>query len=247
MYLNLSSSDGEHSWDAKLGASVGLYRFEGLWSIDLGSEIELVATPDNDIHFQPRVFYWQESLFAMRRDGSLDWGLGYYHRCRHDVDNIAEENAFAQVLERVCIWDSLSLRAYPRPLEWSWMGGLSGSARLTLDEHYYVLLQDSVPGQYAGRSVSLEDLVDTLAVGLVAEPLRWKAAAWYLAVKEYTDFYRASGGASVSADVLAETGVALRGRGSSLEAFARYERFAETLVDPWRQAGEYLTLGLRAN
>ena len=184
-----STSDGAHNWDVKLGASIEMYRFANLWAVDLGSEIELLASPNNDIQFQPIVFYWQESLFVMRRDGFLDWGLGYYHRCRHDVDNIAEEYSLGEDIERVCIWDSVTLRAYPAPFVWRWDAATSGSVRFTLDEHYYGIREDDVPEQYADRSLSLDNLVDTIALGLVSEPLRWTSLGWYVDLKEYTDFY----------------------------------------------------------
>jgi hypothetical protein len=238
------SSDDEHAWDAKLGSSVEMFRLRNFLSVDLGSEIELVASPDNDIQFKPRVFYWQESFFVMQRAGILDWGIGYYHRCRHDIDNIAEQEQFGEDLERVCIYDSVTFRAYPATIQWNWSGGSAGSARFTLDEHYYVLRQDTVPSQYSARELSIDGLIDTIAPGLEFEPLRRGPLGWYLDLKEYTDFYY-EGALVTSADVMAETGIIFHGIGARFAFFLRYEHFAETLVDPWRQAGSYSSLGLK--
>ena len=239
-----ATSDEDHSWDARLGASIGLYRVGNSFSVDAASEIELVASPNNEIRLKPRAFFWQESLFAMRRDGALDWGLGYYHRCRHDVDNLYEEGAFGEELERVGIWDSLSLRLYPRPLSWDWGGGIA-SLRFTVDEHHYVLSQDSIPARYAGRELSLNDLADTLALGLILVPYRRGELGFSIALKEYTDLYRKGDDLSLAVDYTAEADLTLYGHRSSLSAFVRYERFAETLMDPWRQEGNYLLVGLR--
>jgi len=239
-----AASDEDHSWDARLGARVGLYRIGNSLSLDAASEIELVSSPNNEIRLKPRAFFWQESLFAMRRDGALDWGLGYYHRCRHDVDNLYEEGAFGEELERIGIWDSLSLRLYPRPLAWSWGGGFA-SLRLTADWHHYVLSQDCIPDRYAGRDLSLNDLADTLALGLILEPYRRGDLGFSIALKEYTDLYRKGDELSLAADYTAEAALVLYGPRSSLSAFIRYERFAETLMDPWRQKGDYLLIGLR--
>ncbi len=240
----LASSDGEHAWDAKLGASVEVFRLRNLWSVDIGSDVELVASPNDDIHFKPRVFYWQESLFVMRRWKAVDWGIGYYHRCRHDIDNLDEYEMFnGEKLERVCIYDSVTLRAYPDPIGWNWGGGASGSARLTLDEHAYVLRQDSFDNSGADP-LTLNNLLDTVALGLETEPFRRGMVGWYLNFKEYTDIYN-SGGLVLSADILAETGLRFHGAGAAFDVFLRFEHFAETLMDPWRQEGDYLSLGLR--
>jgi hypothetical protein len=87
--------------------------------------------------------------------------------------------------------------------------------------------------------------MDTVALGLVAEPLRWGNWAWYLDIKEYTDFYRDGGSLVVSEDYFAEMGIRLHGDRASIGAFLRFEHFAETLVEPWRQEGDYLSIGLR--
>ncbi|MGO8693648.1 MAG: hypothetical protein ACLQMF_08265 [Rectinemataceae bacterium] len=240
----LASSDGEHTWNAKLGASVEIFRLRNLWSVDIGSDVELVASPNDDIHFKPRVFYWQESLFVMRQYDFIDLGIGYYHRCRHDIDNIAEQAMFGQDLERVCIYDSVTLRAYPKPFTWGWGKGEEGSARFTLDEHAYVLRQDSMSAQ-SSQPLTLNGLLDTVALGLETEPFRYGRVGWYFNLKEYTDFYNAEGGIVLSADLLAETGFGFHGNGGEFVVFLRFEHFAETLMDPWRQEGDYLSLGLR--
>ena len=241
----LSSTDEDHSYDAKLGAYVELFRLRNLWSVDAASEIELVANPANDIQFQPRVFFWQESIFAMQHLDFLDWGIGYYHRCRHDIDNLAQFQQAGLLLERVCIYDSVTLRAYPLPLRWNWGGGAAGSARFTLDDHYFVLRVDDAQSRYGGRQLTLTDLVDSLALGLELEPLRLRFLACYVAFKVFTDLYGPAGQPTLSSDYLAETGIRFRGAGARLAFYLRYERFAETLMDPWRQTGTYLSFGIR--
>lgn len=243
----VGSSDNDHTWDAKMGAYEELYRSRNLWSVAVASDLELIANPDNDIDFFPRVFYWQESLFYMRRADWFDWGLGYYHRCRHDIDNLSQYIVEGIELERVCIYDSITLRLLSRPVLWAWdSGGLDrASLRMTVDEHYYVIRQDATLVPEADRGLLLTDLTDSLVVGLLAQPFRRNNFSWYLTGKECTDLYLPGGAPVVSADVLAETGLQWHGASASIALFFRYEHFAETLEEPRRQPGDYVTIGLQ--
>ncbi len=243
----VSSSDSDHTWDVKMGAYEELYRFRNLWSVTVASDIELIANPHDSIDFFPRVFFWQESLFYMRHTDWLDWGLGYYHRCRHDIDNLSQYLVEGVELERVCIYDSVTLRLLSRPFTWAWDDQADlASIRLTLDEHWYVIRQDTTLLPEAGLGLRLTDLADSLVVGLVAEPFRRGSFSWYLSGKECTDLYAPGGAPAISADILAETGLRWRGSSASLALFFRYEHFAETLEEPWRQPGDYLSIGLKA-
>jgi hypothetical protein len=243
----VSTSDSDHAWNAKMGACEELYRFRNLWSVTVASDIELIANPHNDIDFSPRVFYWQESLFYMRHTDWFDWGLGYYHRCRHDIDNLGTFVYDDVELERSCIYDSVTLRLLSRPFVWAWDSGGANRAslRLTLDEHYYVIRQDISLLSNTGPGPTLTELADSLVVGLLVEPFRRGNFSWYLTGRECTDLYLPAGAPVVAADVLAETGLRWRGAAAGFSLFVRYEHFAETLEEPWRQPGDYVSIGLR--
>jgi hypothetical protein len=241
----VSTTDGDHNWDARLGANIEAFRYENRLSVDIASDIELIADGHNDIGFRPRVFYWQESLFVMESAGFLDFGLGYYHRCSHPVDNLIEYLDTGNRLQRSAIWDSVTLRAYTEPVGFVWGNGTKGSIRGTFDNHAYVLTHDYVPSEYSNRRRSLSTLLDTCVFGIEAEPLRWGDLGWYVDAKAFFDIYRGTGKAFLSPSALAETGLTVHGRGGELSTFLRWERETETLVEPWRQDGDYLTIGMR--
>lgn len=80
--------DEEHAWIQRLGAIIELVRFGMHSSLSFASEIEFIANPHNDIRFNPRAVFWQEGFLFTHYTGSHYWQLGYYHRCKHDVDNL---------------------------------------------------------------------------------------------------------------------------------------------------------------
>lgn len=82
------SGDREHAWIQRIGALVELVRIGDRSSLAFASEIEFIANPDNDIRFNPRAVFWQEGLLFTYKAGQSFWQLGYYHRCKHDVDNL---------------------------------------------------------------------------------------------------------------------------------------------------------------
>ena len=80
--------DHEHAWLQRLGVFVEMFRVGEQSSLAFVGEIEFIANPDNDIRFNPRAVFWQEGFLFTQRAGELFWQLGYYHRCKHDVDNL---------------------------------------------------------------------------------------------------------------------------------------------------------------
>lgn len=80
--------DSEHAWIQRLGAIIELVRIGENASLAFASEIEFIANPHNDIRFNPRAIFWQEGFLLTHRAGKNYWQIGYYHRCKHDVDNL---------------------------------------------------------------------------------------------------------------------------------------------------------------
>lgn len=81
------SSDGERfAYSMVFGGSGVFYRWDesALWFSVVAN---VVATPFNDIGFDPYGASWQEEI---RYAQSTDWGvfeIGFSHRCRHEIDN----------------------------------------------------------------------------------------------------------------------------------------------------------------
>lgn len=81
--------DHDHAWYQELGAFSELYRFNNKSSLIFTAQIEFIADLHNNINFNPRAIFWEEGLFFMKKHKNIYWKLGYYHRCKHDIDNLA--------------------------------------------------------------------------------------------------------------------------------------------------------------
>lgn len=95
-------ANAEHEWYQLLGAAVELARFGNDGSLAFVSSIEFIAGPDNDINFDPRAVYWEEGVVYTGRTGERFFQIGYYHRCKHDIDNLIYGT------ERALIYGSLT-------------------------------------------------------------------------------------------------------------------------------------------
>lgn len=96
-------TDSDHSWLQKLGLIIEFY---GNKDISFGgtSLIEFIADPHNDIRFNPRAIFWEESFFLARNDSKNIFIISYHHRCKHDIDNLSIRE------ERSLIYGSISIR-----------------------------------------------------------------------------------------------------------------------------------------
>lgn len=80
--------DGEHAWIQRLGAYLEMFRINDDASLTVVGNIEFIANPDNNIRFNPRAVFWEEGFVYTQRSGKNYWQVGYFHRCKHDVDNL---------------------------------------------------------------------------------------------------------------------------------------------------------------
>lgn len=99
-------ADRDHAWYHELGGVLELVRGRE-WGLLATARSTLMADPDNSIRFNPRAVFWDEGLLFVRQFEGVDLHLGYVHRCKHDVDNLAlgEERAliFGSVLGRAVV------------------------------------------------------------------------------------------------------------------------------------------------
>jgi hypothetical protein len=166
--------DAEHAWLQRLGMFVELFRVGHSSSLAFVGEIEFIANPDNDIRFNPRAVFWQEGFLFTQQSGNLTWQLGYYHRCKHDVDNLILNR------ERSLIYGSvLGKLLIPLSAEAS-----STRALLALRTDIYTIRQDDrFPRALSDRQPHLKRMIGTVGAALhVRESLRSPfglyAAAW---------------------------------------------------------------------
>lgn len=96
-------TDDDHSWLQKLGLIIDFYKTNN-FSFSGISSIEFIADPHNDIRFNPRAIFWDEGFFITNKFENSFLQVGYYHRCKHDVDNLSWRK------ERTLIYGSISIK-----------------------------------------------------------------------------------------------------------------------------------------
>lgn len=111
-YLPEPYSDFNHFWISKASVFGEIYRYKGVFSITLFSDIELLSSSNSPIFFDPRAFYWQEGILLSYKHGNYNFQFSFTHRCKHDVDNADFVSLYDEVRARVIIWDSLWFRAF---------------------------------------------------------------------------------------------------------------------------------------
>ena len=80
--------DTHHLWHQDLGAFIELWRRGDSQSLIFTGQIEFIADAHNDINFNPRAIFWEEGfMYTVRRDERF-LQFGFYHRCKHDIDNL---------------------------------------------------------------------------------------------------------------------------------------------------------------
>lgn len=96
--------DDDHRWHHEIGGFLELVRSPRT-SLLVTTQIEFIADPHNEIDFNPRAIFWEEGIALTRRFARFDLQLGYYHRCKHDIDNLDRGE------ERSLVFGSLRGRA----------------------------------------------------------------------------------------------------------------------------------------
>jgi hypothetical protein len=123
----LSDKNKDHEWYQKLGLFMEFFRIADSKSLSVLSNIEFIADPNNDINFNPRGIFWEEALLYTWRAEDNFWQAGYYHRCKHDIDNLD------YATERSLIYGSLHGK---------YIYALSSNGYLSLTGDLYTILQD---------------------------------------------------------------------------------------------------------
>ena len=80
--------DTHHLWYHELGTYLELFRVGDQRSLAFTTQIEFIADPHNDINFNPRAIFWEEGFLYTSNRGGAYLQLGFYHRCKHDIDNL---------------------------------------------------------------------------------------------------------------------------------------------------------------
>lgn len=242
-------TDNDHFWNARLGAYAEFFRLQNRFSLVVNSDLELVSSSNNFIYFEPRAFFWQEGLIFYTKLPFATLGVGYIHRCKHDIDNVniyVRDNVF---YERIPIWDSVVVKFTAKPLVAKVARHLDVSLMPFIDNHYYVLWQDGILDEYiyTNRGMTYTNLIDTISYGFRFEAPLNTLVRWYFQPQGTIDFYHnvEHDGIVVTADWFIETGFGLRGNGYDFDVCIAYESFFDAGVNPYLEHGRYWYLGIK--
>jgi hypothetical protein len=241
----VTQSDNMHFWDAKIGAYGEFLRIGNLFSIVMGSDLELISSSNSTIFFEPRAFFWQEEFLLFLKLDRYTLGLGYYHRCKHDVDNLNQYIRTGMYIARVSIYDSITLRWSIEPAVIDWGGGLHSSFKPFVRNHLFVITSDLTTTNYYPSDVRLTNLVNALEFGAYIKMLEWQGICLYLFPSVMINFYRADGKITAPIDWFLEGGIRFGGDDASLNLLFRYEHFFDAGIEPHRVAGDYWMIGLK--
>lgn len=146
----IASNDNEHAWFQNLGGYLELVRFARTSNLVFLTHIEFISNDKNDIRFNPRSIFWEEGFLYTRAFEHSYLQLGYFHRCKHDIDNYTIEQ------ERTLIYGSVQgnyiFNFYTQPN--------FGAIRLVLKNDVYTICKDyRLPVRYESSGGSYEQLL----------------------------------------------------------------------------------------
>lgn len=96
------STYGEQAWQFRTHVQVEPYRFTDFadavqWTTTIEAHQEMTANPFNDISFNPRTMRWEEYFWLHAITADVSARIGFLHRCKHDIDNLAGADEFNPV------------------------------------------------------------------------------------------------------------------------------------------------------
>lgn len=93
------STYGEQAWQFRTHVQAEPYRFSDSsdavqWTTTIEAHQEMTANPYNDISFNPRTMRWEEYFWLHMITADVSARIGFLHRCKHDIDNLAGADEF---------------------------------------------------------------------------------------------------------------------------------------------------------
>lgn len=235
--------DKEHAWIQRLGTFVELLRIGDASSLAFLSSIEFIANPDNDIRFNPRAVFWDEGFLWTQRAGSSYWQLGYFHRCKHDVDN------FILRRERSLIFGSLQAK-YLLPLDFQ---EARTQSLLALRMDLYTIRQDDrFPSEFANQFPHVKRMLATIGGTLhVRKSLATKPLGLYATYWSAVNLYGSKESVLLRWDTIKQMtfqgglagGIAIEGN-THLRIGFTYEYLSDTGINPTPESAHLVTLGV---
>ena len=235
--------DAEHAWYQKLGAFIEFFRTGDYESFSFLSNIEFIANPDNDIRFKPRSIFWEEGFLYSRKADSFFWQIGYFHRCKHDIDN------YLYGKERALIFGSLQSKfIFP----FDFLNG-SDNALFTVRAELYTILQDNrFPKSWQSHSYNWKQLIGSLGINFnFTKAISEKYWHYYLNSYSMINIFgneegftdRFSGLQRANFNGGLSTGISLRGK-AEIRLGLNYEYVSDTGINPYPESAHLISFGI---
>jgi hypothetical protein len=237
-----AKDDRQHAWFQKLGVLIELFRNGEHSSFTFESNIEFIANDRNNIGFKPAAIFWEEGFMYTLRLSQSFLQIGYYHRCKHDVDNLSEGH------ERRLIFGGLLFK-YILPVI---KPGTHQRSYLALRTEIYTLRQDSrIPEEYMELNPSLEQLLGTAAINLNTRKSLSKYSGVYLNAYGSLNFFGINRGfwdrfnslQTVQFNGGVSAGFTVEGN-AHFRVGLNFEYFSDNLIDPYPVCSTLLSLGV---
>lgn len=235
--------DHEHAWVQRLGSFLELFRIGNEASLAVLGNIEFIANPDNDIRFNPRAVFWEEGFLYTQRTGSAFWQIGYYHRCKHDVDNLILKR------ERSLIFGSL-LGKYLIPF--SLENGQTEALATVRADIYTIRQDDRVPSAFSDQTPHVKRLLGTVGGVLhIRRSLLTKPFGLFATYWGALNLYGLKEGVLPKLDRVhmstfqggLAAGIAIEGNAHFRVGFT-YEYLSDTGINPFPEHAHLITLGV---
>jgi hypothetical protein len=235
--------DAEHAWYQKLGAFIEFFRTGDYESFSFLSNIEFIANPDNDIRFKPRSIFWEEGFLYSRKADSFFWQIGYFHRCKHDIDN------YLYGKERALIFGSLQSRII-FPFDFL---NESDNALFAIRAELYTILQDNrFPKSWMSHSYNWKQLIGSLGINFnFTKAISERHWHYYLNSYSMINLFgkeegftnRFSGLQRANFNGGLSTGISLRGK-AEIRLGLTYEYLSDTGINPYPESAHLISLGV---
>lgn len=144
-HFGLGSYEKDQAWQLRLHGIVEPYRFGDDTSATVTTTFqfhhELTASTMNDLGFNPRTARWEEQLNVHVAVRPFTMQFGFFHRCKHDIDNSEPPNDDTSVvyepIKRTIIVSGPSVSAAT-----PWFNTFAGDLRIESGAEYYLVNED---------------------------------------------------------------------------------------------------------
>lgn len=254
MYRSWGSYQHEQAWQLRVHAVVEPYRFIDVedsnaiqWTSSLEFHQELTANPMNDIGFNPRTARWEEQLLIHASGSWWSARAGWFHRCKHDIDNTESPNDAEQPdyspVRRTLILSGPSLGALTQPItSGDWSFRLAGGAEWYVVNDDYRSPSTSLTGSWTGMQGALwfrGDATVTVATHFLV------GARYYISLPWFSNRYGAPNDIVVPHDARAELFGTLFSHVAAMDIVVSAEHTFDEVAYLNAMPSTYLQIGLR--